>query len=1080
MVSPFRRGLARLASALCLVLLFLGFAPSFSLSEEAQVVTNGSALLFQEHVDHLDADQENEILKVLQGTERFAEWLEAEASELPWGGRIDKIRLCEKAREAIPTEAREVLNPSFAIEQQETWKKEGKRILIDEVISPYFMAFIVNEACSTGKFTVFDPIDRRLDDGAGRFVGYSDAGHCPEGPVLTLPAKRARLFIEAANAFENLEALQFICIGSWHGNPGHPPWAGPLTPFRVSAKSVRFANSRFLWPFFQRGTVESFIIEGTIPAPEGEYISALPTGSQIFPGTIAEQFGLVQMEIGRLIVRSVAIGNLVIGNSTIREPLNITRSRFGVLHITGAKLKRLNIWQVEVRGGSEGDFFQNKAGGFHLNDTDIAEAAEIGTAGDAIPSMISSAEQTPSLLDQVEESVISTAGPRPPWIEPTRSHQGGLSVRGYMTLAQSRIGGDLVINGLILSDGEADNYAMLNMNAVRAKRLTVTHSDIALKRGHSLHGTDMSIEGDISILYTVVRRLEDGDEPSNLRYVRFSEPWTEQLIPGSKAAPVVGFKGLIARDIILEQSVINDTIALVNANVRHVVVTTAPPETDAPQLRDFSYCLATVTPKSGDLIRSTRLQGGLRAGLTRALPVSESLFPTCYGTIIMRVGTASTISAQALLSDLIVDANVTTAIWLAGRISGMVHLGNARMKDGLLQIGSANAPLIWCNSSEMILDGAKIGTIQADREVFRRSDCTVGSPIPNSSPSSGLLRMSMRGANVDRIMGAVQINQPQAVDAGLLGLDSRELVQITAAAPELPPLLDRLLGTQMRRAADSRLATLDPATLAQFAKLLKENGYTAKATDLTIERISRQKWDSSDTLDRLKWLLGWPIGWGYQVEWGFLYALGFIFMGAWVSAYYRSRPRYSPPPAKPWPQRPRSGANTISQRARQGFPLRINLFGRKRDGSARFELRIGRGPLARIAAVFCIMAVGVWVPNAFWLAPAEAAAMSGTLFFLAVLIVVLLKVSPILRGPQWHRRLWRLRAAAFWAQRRNILSFHTLFFSLDRFLPAPGLHAHWANYPRIGQAGRNYFYVHRLAGLILVSITAAGFIGLFD
>jgi hypothetical protein len=283
-------------------------------------------------------------------------------------------------------------------------------------------------------------------------------------------------------------------------------------------------------------------------------------------------------------------------------------------------------------------------------------------------------------------------------------------------------------------------------------------------------------------------------------------------------------------------------------------------------------------------------------------------------------------------------------------------------------------------------------------------------------------------------MGQARITMSDPADAGLLGLSSDELKVI--AAP--------VLGAQST-------ADLDPQTLAFLAVKLREAGFVAKANDLAMERVNRQKWESPVLTDRLKWLLGWPVGWGYQTEWAFIYATFFVFIGAWVSAYYRDYPDLSPPELN-W--------------LRGVMVLRAEVPDRKKLEAAGI-----RTAETIVTAIIPLLAI-FWFPQLFSVTQAQLLSIVGILIL--ILVSYHLGIVRFFRLPTWKQRFIRFLAAT-----RN-LGYHSFFFSLDRLLPSPSFHSYWGNYPRIGQSGRNYYYLHRLIGLFLVSITAAGAAGLFE
>lgn len=1016
---------------------------------------------YRERIYDPDPAESEAKLAIMRSSDAFVSWVREQTAELDWKGRLDKAALCAKAREAIPEADRATLDLSLAIERHEVWLKKPGAILIDDVVSPYFLAMVVIEACDSAKLVFFEPRDPAFADPGEQTEVTASPDNCPAGPRLTIPFGMTALVPHLVNAFDELDSLSFICIGSSHGRLGHPPLMGQASAFRIKAKEVTFSNSRFMWPFFEGSTIGKLTLEGTIPPPVAGQTEPAAQGAQTFPGAIIEKFHVVGSEVETLTVRGVAIGELSIVNASIRELTRISRSEFGVLSIIGSRLKELVLLQLRIRAGGEMQAYENRAAGLHLTDNEVSGHVGLGAADESLAAMFSMAQRQPDMAELVRRNVSALIGPEPAWLAGRGWSSGGIEVRGYITLGQTRVGGNLLINGLDLADGEKDNGAFLNMNAVSAHRLTLQHSNIVLGQGRSVLGTDMKITEDVQLSQNLIRRVLTDEDAERYRPNRKAQSWRGEVVSSREAVPIAGFTGLSARDVKLSQNLIDEAFGLVNPKIRNLTIVTAPAEHDAHPLRGYHFCLADLTKGAGDLIESVRLQGGLRLGVNRLLPTSEVLFPTCYGSFILQGGTVEAFHIHALFSDLLVGGtHIARSLTLQGRAAGIVHLGNLQIKDGPLQLSTTGSPLRWCKDSELLLDGTRLWAIQADRDSFVRRDCEAEILPPDEARALGVVRMSMRGAHVDKITGSVRINLAQAADPGLFGLTTGELKEI--AAPQLgqPPLSARLLSTlpsflggQPLPDRDGPRRGLDPATLAQFTKLLKENGYTSKSTDLTIERISRQKWESGEGLDRVKWLLGWPIGWGYQVEWGFGYALVFLFAGAWVSSYYRQNPDVGQPPVPP----------TVATWQRV-------VERRSRPRRARNWLAAALWSGTALGAVIAVM---VWVPGWLPLSPDEA--LTATALALAAIVAMQLALDG--------------RLARFWSgsQRRRFLaalpgvfSYHPWFFSLDRFLPAPGLHAYWANYPRIGQAGRNYFYFHRLMGLVLVSIVAAGFAGLFD
>ncbi len=397
------------------------------------------------------------------------------------------------------------------------------------------------------------------------------------------------------------------------------------------------------------------------------------------------------------------------------------------------------------------------------------------------------------------------------------------------------------------------------------------------------------------------------------------------------------------------------------------------------------------------------------------------------------------------------DTQIQSTFFLYGRISGLVNLNNSLIENGKLVLGLGYAPLRWCQDAALLLDGIRLGSLQADSASFFRSDCRFEGKLSSPAPILGLLPISLHGAQIKQYFGPPRVSNDDPLDPGFLGLPASTLIEAALPhLPDLPPLLARIRGL-LYRMSDGGISSppppLDVGPVSQIAQLLRDNGDIGKSVKLTVERISRQKWESSNLVDRMKWLLGWPIGWGYQTEWAFLYAGVFILCGAWVAAYYREYPSQSLPGAE-WTVR--EPHNSLRRRLLLSL-LRILMFA------------------IRTSLVFL---VAIEVPLRVPLSQHETLVLVGITLGSSIAFT-------ICRIFGFFGKLGRAKAMRFLASARHIGN-HCIFFSIDRFLPSPGFNAYWGNYPNIGQAGRNYFYIHRLVGLVLVSVTAAGFIGLLD
>jgi hypothetical protein len=595
------------------------------------------------------------------------------------------------------------------------------------------------------------------------------------------------------------------------------------------------------------------------------------------------------------------------------------------------------------------------------------------------------------------------------------------------------------------------------MNGLEAQGLQITGSRIELTQGASFHGTDMVITGDI--LVSRVHALRPV-EPLSGNYMpnRYRKPWTKSPPTNELNSSVFGFSNLSARDIRIEQSLIDGPVSFQNVKARNVALVTNPPQDDVRTVRGTDFCIVAGGKRSDYIVQHAYYQGGQLLDKTREWPASEEIFPTCYGSLLFQGGAIEGLAVATLASDVaLLAVKVERSLSLQGRFAGVVNLGNLQMKEGVVNLGVIGAPVIWCEGASLMLDGARIHVMQADRASFLTSDCVVREAAQENR-AIGALPVSLRGAQIDRHLGLPRISMDEPANPGLLGLNEEHLKEMVSPKRAAPPLMDRISDAFRTSGVAPRpvdATHFDPQALAQLSRQLKDNGYTAEATSLTIERISRQKWESANSADRLKWMLGWPISWGYQVEWGFIYAFVLLALGTSVANYYRVHPARSntSPPDPPWPPWP------AANRARTRL-------------SSRRQMRAIRWLKIAVAAIVG-STIGCWFQTTVPLTSGETLAV--TAFGIVLLISAVVCAHWII-----YRDSLITRTRVFISTVPTMFNLHSIFFSTDRFLPGPGLHSYWGNYPRIGQSGRNYFYFHRLAGLVLVSIVAAGFAGLFD
>jgi hypothetical protein len=1018
--------------------------------------------------------------------EHFLTWVAEETRRqpgLPGGfwGRVPQETLCKKVGEfGSQDEPGGAPEPAAGEPIEQEAVTENPRLASWSWMAPEFLFGIISDACEGGDFLIYDPspqvnpaqnsvpgqppsnqlqekserpaeAEKKNDDAAAELRKEFPA--CPDGPRMMIRPRHVWPLLQAIRSFEKLDRLSFACVAIYslaQESPGLFDLTGDVSTVEIIDSHIDL----FHW---RNGKIGKLRLIGTVD-PKRSASAAnnplrTPAGAEPaspYPGTQLQGFSATHAKINEIEARGVGARSFMAGKMTI-DDASIANSEFGSFMLTGSKLKSFEIFQSRIGAERSEKGFIGSGGGFHFTENEISGDVRIG----ARPLIYES-------LAQIAPSRIEAQyGFKPLW---TDGNDMSLRVRGYMTLAQSRIGRTLSFYALDLIDDPAPQdgaarHAFLNMNKLEAGSLSISGSTIALGEGKSVHGSDMTIFGDMNIENNFIHRQVGGFRSDYIPN-RKRRDWRKETFGFDTTSVLLGFSRLKVRDLIVRQNLIDDVTGFTNVSAKHVSITTAPPQSDERPVRGAEFCFSGLQPGSADLVESARLQGGLVVGWPRPLPISEAAFPTCYGSIAFYGGEVETISVGALASDIVaIGTKVDRGIALAGRLSGLVNFANIQMKDNVLALGATGAPLRWCEDSELLLDGASLSALQADRDSLVRHACSTTTDVLADEAEIGVLRMSIRGAQIARHMGAIRSNLAQVPDPGILGLTIEELKEIAAPKKSGEPLSRRALAVLPGFLGGRTVAPpktdrpLDPQALAQLAKLLKDNGYSSKSSDLTVERISRQKWESGDSMDRFKWMLGWPIGWGYQVEWGFGYAIVFIFIGAWVSTYYRRYPARTSlsPPQLPWPKP----------------DIRRRLTGQAAPHERlAFYLKAGS-----IGA--CLLAALVWVQGPLHLSPDETLVLAGGLIALVVIFQVLLDGK--LMTPSGRRK-----ARRFISVLPGVLNYHSWFFSLDRLLPAPGLHLYWGNYPRIGQAGRNYFYFHRLVGLVLASIIAAGFAGLFD
>jgi hypothetical protein len=938
--------------------------------------------------------------------------------------KIPQTVLCKKVLELLPERAAaDDEDDRLQVALQPVTRDPDARANERHALSPYYLARRIRAACLSNKFEIYDPriAEEPATGGDPRRLYEENYPACPKGPRVAIQRGDMIILRSAIESFDQLESLTFVCIGGQ--SPDNMPIMGLMGPndgLSVRATEVLLLNTSWVMFGLQDARIGRLRIIGTSTIDD-RHPTAYRGGALM--GTLA----IDRSEIGELRLGGYAISKVQIRESNIARAATITRSEFGGLVIANSKLHSLNIWQVRMTpGGAEHGQFSMDGGALMVIKNEIAQDFRLGALSDFDNA---TRQVNPALFD-------SWSGRRVDWTTPERNAN---QVRGFVTVGSNKIGGQLLVQGLDLAKGTSegnspfpniDTSAFLNINELSAASINFAGNTLRFTSNASLIGLNVKVDGDIKFTSNVIHRFAS-DEIDPAKVNRFTTPTSTSSDGGHFTGPI-GFYRLKARNVEFEQNLIVGPIVFVESDVRMIAAKTAGAEpSNRPSWSDF--CIAS--PQKPLSESAGTLEGGAELAREWSMPSDAGRYPPCYGSVVIFGGTLDALVANGLLSDvLITGAQVKYAVVIAGRISGTANLGNMQIKDGIVALGSIGQPLLWCKDSELLMDGVRAAAFQADKNSFSRIACEAG-----DARILGPLRMSMRVARIDQIMGQARLSFRSPADAGLLGLSAAELKAIMAPLPAR-------IGAQ-----DEGATTFDPQTLSVFAAKLRDAGFIAKANELSMERVSRQKWESKDSFDRVKWLMGWPVGWGYQTEWAFLYAFGFVFIGAWVSAYYRDYPEQSPPRAT-WLR------ETLDERRQPADAARLRAAG----------VRFG---ITAAAIAMSVLAM-IWLPQKLQLSQEQTLWVIGGL----ILMVVAwhLRLDTLLWRPDRKQRFLRIVAAM------RHLGYHNFFFSLDRFLPSPGFHGYWASYPRIGQAGRNYFYLHRLIGLVLVTIAAAGAAGLFE
>jgi hypothetical protein len=950
--------------------------------------------------------------------------------------KIPEKVLCDKLAEALPDEDR-ADDRLLVMRWSAPSVGNGGTAQDEDALSPYFLVRALKQACEKRELHIYDPRspDAPAPDTAAPAAGSGpdfEEGYpaCRNGPTVTIRREDSRALITAMNSFDRLKRVGFACIGA--KRVINNPFLLAGRPIALNTPEFLLVNTKLFFLDLRDAKIGHFKVVGTVAPPAADPAAAnrgpdLDAPQPAYPGSRIDNLVLSASQIEQFRISGTAVGSLIVGDSRISGDAVIARSEFGALVMSGSKLKNLNLYQLRIGKGTPERGHTGGIGSIHLTNNDIADDLRIGALDDVGAAMTSLA---PAGVDEM-------TGPAPPWLadEPNVT----VRLRGYVTLAKNRISGQLLVSGLSLAgrqDGAlsesasrpGDGEAFFNINGLSARSIVVSGSVFNLGSNASFLGQAVTVQDDVIFASNSLHKL-NGDNISPERVNRM--PISSGVSSERSIGPaLLGLTQLSARSIVFVNNLVLGPIALVDPTVRDVAILTTPVAA-AKSMDWFDFC---VRPRERDDAMANvagRFAGGAVLLRHDPMPLAAISRPTCYGSIQIQRGTIDSIGANGLLSDLVITGTqVRFGIGIAGRVSGVVNFANVQTRDGVVSLGETQRPLQWCSEGQLLMDGVRIAAFQADRASFIRYDCDAPTPAV-----VGPLRMSLRAARIDQIMGQARITMSDPADAGLLGLGSEALKVIAAPVLSDTPADD----------------DLDPQTLSFLATRLREAGFVAKANDLAMERVSRQKWSSPAPIDHLKWVLGWPIGWGYQTEWAFIYAAFFVVFGAWVSAYYRTNPDHSPPEAT-WLTEALKARGSLAGRAKSPKPI--------------------KGLAVVLATVaFPVLAI-------LWVSPTFALTQDQTLIVVGV-VILFLALYHLNILAFFQRRSWKLRLLRFGRAAGNI-DYHSFFFSLDRFLPSPGFHAYWGNYPRIGQAGRNYFYLHRMIGLVLISIAAAGAAGLFE
>jgi len=434
----------------------------------------------------------------------------------------------------------------------------------------------------------------------------------------------------------------------------------------------------------------------------------------------------------------------------------------------------------------------------------------------------------------------------------------------------------------------------------------------------------------------------------------------------------------------------------------------------------------------------------------------------------------------AFIGDLKCPMCRVDSLIMAGIVRGSVDFQGARIER--LALGYEDMGLFWCHPKSMdegtptvralngrprfSLSGATIRQLHANAVDLSLQDCKQPAkdladyePVPTLFDSMRLEGIGNRLTNLEHVRlpgdGNKQSAQKVAATGKLtsatpmFGIESRHLLKWLKSPGAGQWEGSQLLGRRMS------LENLNLDTFTSIARLMDNAGFSDAAKDLKIEASRLKKERADDFIDKVKLVLGAPLHWGFKNENALVAALLLLITGAWVSALYRAYPHVQSPPTEKQFQRSVL-KNAPKERVLPSMAANV----------ARIAVAFG------FLCCIAVIAVGFYMQ-----AYSENKILAVISMLVALLFIGTVLLAVMRRG--FKRATIPMSWGDFFAGLFKI-NIHDIFFSLDRLIPIVGWHDHWAKYPMIGQVGRNYYYFHRLFGLLIFVYAFSGITGLLD